>query len=56
MLRQIFIMINRYVVEGKKSGSEIQNEIERATHYFNENYNKQINIDEYAESRICPKK
>ena len=51
MLRQIFIMINRYVVEGKKSGSEIQNEIERATHYFNENYNKQINIDEYAESR-----
>ena len=47
MLRQIFIMINRYVVEGKKSGSEI----ERATHYFNENYNKQINIDEYAESR-----
>ena len=51
MLRQIFIMINRYVVDGKKSGSEIQNEIERATHYFNENYNKQINIDEYAESR-----
>ena len=51
MLRQIFIMINRYVVEGKKSGSEIQNEIERATHYFNENYNKPLNIDEYAESR-----
>ena len=51
MLRHIFIMINRYLKEGKKSGSEIQNEIERATHYFNENYNKPINIDEYAESR-----
>ena len=51
MLRHIFIMINRYIVEGRKAGSDIQNEIERATHYFNENYNKPINIDEYAESR-----
>ena len=51
MLRHIFIMINRYIKEGKKSGSDIQNEIERATHYFNENYNTQINIDEYARSR-----
>ena len=51
MLRHIFIMINRYIKEGKKSGSEIQNEIDRATHYFNENYNKPLNIDEYAESR-----
>ncbi|MBE6845791.1 MAG: helix-turn-helix domain-containing protein [Ruminococcus sp.] len=51
MLRHIFIMINRYIKEGKKTGSDIQNEIERATHYFNENYNKQINIDEYARSR-----
>lgn len=51
ILRHIFIMINRYIKEGKTSGSEIQNEIERATHYFNENYNKPINIDSYAESR-----
>ncbi len=51
MLRHIFIMINRYIVEGRKAGSDIQNEIERATHYFNENYNKPLNIDEYAESR-----
>lgn len=50
-LRHIFIMINRYIKEGKKSGSDIQNEIDRATHYFNENYNKPLNIDEYAESR-----
>ncbi len=51
MLRHIFIMINRYIKEGRKTGSDIQNEIERATHYFNENYNKPLNIDEYAESR-----
>ena len=51
MLRHIFIMINRYIVEGRKAGSDIQNEIERASHYFNENYNKPLNIDEYAESR-----
>lgn len=50
-LRHIFIMINRYLCEGQKNGSDIQNEIERATHYFNENYNKQLNIDEYAQSR-----
>ncbi|MBQ8688190.1 MAG: helix-turn-helix domain-containing protein [Ruminococcus sp.] len=50
-LRHIFIMINRYLREGRKVGSDIQNEIERATHYFNENYNAPINIDEYAESR-----
>lgn len=51
MLRHIFIMINRYIVEGRKASSDIQNEIECATHYFNENYNKPLNIDEYAESR-----
>ena len=50
-LMRFFIMINRFIDEGKKSGSDIQNEIERATHYFNENYNKPINIDEYAASR-----
>ncbi len=51
LLRQIFIMINRHIAEDKKIGSSIHNEIERATHYFNENYNKDINIDEYAASR-----
>ena len=51
LLRQIFIMINRHITEDKKVGSNIYNEIERATHYFNENYNKDINIDEYAASR-----
>lgn len=50
-LRQIFLMINRYLKEGRKTGSDIQNEIERATHYFNEHYSSPINIEEYAKSR-----
>jgi len=33
-LRHSFIQINRYIKEGRKKGSDAQNEIERATHYF----------------------
>ena len=50
-LRHIFLMINRYIKEGRKTGSDIQDEIERATHYFNEHYSAEINIEEYAKSR-----
>lgn len=50
-LRHIFLMINRYLKEGRKTGSDIQNEIERATHYFNEHYSSPINIEDYAKSR-----
>lgn len=50
MLRHIFVMINRYLQEGQSASSDVINEIERATHYFNENYNKQISIEQYAES------
>lgn len=51
-LRHIFLMINRYQKEGQKIGSEMLDEIERATHYFNENYNKTIVIEKYAEERL----
>lgn len=51
LLRQIFLLINRYVQEGMKAGSEVQNEIDKATHYFIDNFNKPINIEEYARSR-----
>lgn len=51
LLRHIFLMINRYLKEDRKMGSNIVNEIERAAHYFNENYNTQLNIEEYAKSR-----
>lgn len=50
-LRHIFLMINRYLKEGTQLGSEILNEVERATHYFNENYNQSISIKEYAAER-----
>lgn len=49
ILRHIFLMINRYLKEGQTASSDVINEIEKATHYFNENYNKQINIEKYAE-------
>lgn len=49
ILRHIFLMINRYLKEGQTASSDVINEIEKATHYFNENYNKQIIIEKYAE-------
>lgn len=50
LLRHIFVLINRYFKEGSKAGIDALNEIERATRYFNENYNKSICIEEYAKS------
>lgn len=50
-LRHIFLMINRYLKEGQKTGSGIRDEIERATHYFNENYHSFTSIEDYARSR-----
>ena len=50
-LRHIFLLMNRSLKEGQKTGSDIRNEIERATHYFNEHYSAEINIEEYAKSR-----
>ena len=43
--------MNRYRKEGQKTGSDIRNEIERATHYFNEHYSSELSIEEYAKSR-----
>lgn len=50
-LHHIFLLMNRSVKEGQKTGSDIRNEIERATHYFNEHYSAKISIEEYAKSR-----
>ena len=50
-LHHIFLLMNRSLKEGQKTGSDIRNEIERATHYFNEHYSAEINIEEYAKSR-----
>lgn len=48
-LRHIFLMINRYLKEDMRIGSDMLNEIEKATHFFNENYNQKISIEEYAQ-------
>ena len=50
-LRHIFLIINRYLVEGNKVGTEMLDEVEKAAHYFNEHYNEPISIEEYAQSR-----
>lgn len=31
------------------------NEVERAVHYFNENYNKEISVEQYAEEHLISK-
>lgn len=51
LLRQIFILTNRQFSEGNRLNSYAQNEIELATHYFNEHYNTNISIEEYAASK-----
>lgn len=50
-LQHIFLMISRFLKEGTGLDSDTLNEVERATHYFNENYNKSISIKEYAAER-----
>lgn len=52
LLRHILITINRYMKEGKQTGNDMIDEIEKATHYFNENYNKNISIAQYAEEHL----
>lgn len=50
-LRHIFLIINRYLKEENAVGTEMLDEVERATHYFNEHYNQQIVIEDYAKER-----
>lgn len=50
-LRQIFIMLHRYFLTSlKTNNSRVAEEIDKATLYFNEHYNENINIDEYAQN------
>ena len=51
-LHHIFLTINRYIKEGRQEKNETISEIERAVHYFNENYNKPISIEQYAEEHL----
>jgi len=51
-LRHIFVMINRYLKEDHQMGSEMLDEVERAAHYFHENYNQPISIEKYAAEHL----
>lgn len=51
-LRQILLLVQRNWEERKPTvSSHIQEEIDYARKYFNEHYNEEINIEEYAQSR-----
>ena len=50
-LREIFIMIHRHLqTRTRMNNSQISEDIDAATLYFNEHYNEEINIEEYAQS------
>ena len=50
-LRQLFIMLQRYFLTTIKTDNiHVVEEIDKATVYFNEHYNDNISIDEYAQN------
>ena len=51
-LRHIFLLVNRYLQEGNHLVTGLYDEVEKATKYFNENYNKNIVIEKYAEENL----
>lgn len=51
LLRQLFILVSRETSDGKKINPHTQNELEQALRYFDQHYNEEINIDDYAASR-----
>ncbi len=48
LLRHIFIVIGRFLRDGRRAGAQLQGEIEDALHYFSEHYRDPISIEEYA--------
>ena len=51
-MHHILITINRYIKEGRETKNDTINDIERAAHYFKDNYNKPISIEQYAEEHL----
>ena len=51
-MHHIFITINRYIKERRETKNDTINDIERAAHYFKDNYNNQISIEQYAEEHL----
>lgn len=52
LFHHILLVINRYMKEGKQTGNDMINEIERAARYFNDNFNKNISIEQYATKHL----
>ena len=50
LFNDILLLVDRLQHEQKKATGNVQEQIERAAAYFNENYNTKISIDDYAES------
>ena len=50
LFNDILLLVDRQQHEQKKATGDVQEQIERAVAYFNENYNTKISIDDYAES------
>ena len=48
---QILLYMGRYLQENNAMGTDSLNEIERAIHYFHDNYNQEIVINDYAAQR-----
>lgn len=51
LLRNIFILISRSLEMNKKFTDAMEKEVSYAIYYFRENFNKEINIEEYAASQ-----
>lgn len=51
-MHHILLTINRYIKEGRQTTHNTITDIERAVHYFNENYNKNISIEQYANEHL----
>ena len=51
LLLQLFVLVDRHSSDNKIMNSFAQNEVELAVSYFNEHYNLNISIEEYAASR-----
>lgn len=52
LLRHILIIINRYIKEEHRADSNMINKIERALHYFKQNFNKEISVQNYAREHL----
>lgn len=52
LFKYILLTINRFTKEGSEAGSDMINDMERAAHYFNENYHKNISVEQYASSHL----